>query len=366
VEIAILTSSRADYGFYKPLLNFSKKGKVKFHLVVFGTHLSKKHGYTVDQIKQDGMSIYESIPTPIKGDKPSDIADCIGHVHQSFSKFWDKHQFNYILCLGDRYEMYAAVSASVPFNIPVIHLSGGEETKGAIDNYYRHALSLMAKIHFTNTAKNAKRVAEIVGSKKNIFHTGSLAIDNINASKLLSAKAFQAQFHFNINQLFYLFTFHPETVNYHANEKYAKELFQFLKTADTAILVTMPNADTAGNIVREILIKAAHANAKITLVESLGSVGYYTAMKHCALVIGNSSSGIVEAASFNKYVINLGSRQAGRERGKNVLDVPIVKSKIEKAIVQVKVKSKVAIKSIYGDGKAATRMLTILNSIKTK
>jgi GDP/UDP-N,N'-diacetylbacillosamine 2-epimerase (hydrolysing) len=366
VEIAILTSSRADYGFYKPLLNFSKKGKVKFHLVVFGTHLSKKHGHTIDQIKEDGMTIYESIKTPIKGDSPADIADCMGVVHQRFAQFWNKHSFDYILCLGDRYEMYAAVSASVPFNISVIHLSGGEETKGAIDNYYRHALSLMAKIHFTNTAKNAKRVAEIIGSKKNIYHTGSLAIDNINASKLMSAKAFQAQFHFNINQLFYLFTFHPETVNYQANAKYAKELFHFLKVIDTAILVTMPNADTAGNIIREVLVNVAKENAKITLVESLGSLGYYTAMKHCALVIGNSSSGIVEAASFNKYVINLGSRQAGREKGKNIIDLPIVKVQIEKAIGQIKAKSKAEIKNIYGDGKAAMLMMTILNSIKTK
>jgi GDP/UDP-N,N'-diacetylbacillosamine 2-epimerase (hydrolysing) len=351
VEIVILTSSRADYGFYKPILNFSKKGKVKFHLVVFGTHLSKKHGHTIDQIKEDGISIYESIKTPIKGDSPADIAHCMGVVHQRFAQFWNKHSFDYILCLGDRYEMYAAVSASVPFNI---------------DNYYRHALSLMAKIHFTNTARNAKRVAEIIGSKKNIYHTGSLAIDNINASKLMSVKAFQAQFHFNINQSFYLFTFHPETINYQANTRYAKELFHFLKATDTAILVTMPNADTAGNIIREVLVKASIENAKITLVESLGSIGYYTAMKHCTLVIGNSSSGIVEAASFNKYVINLGNRQAGREQGENIIDVPIVKVQIEKAILKVKAKSKSIIKNIYGDGMAAMRMMTILNAIKTK
>ena len=192
MEIAILTSSRADFGFYKPLIYLLQKQKsIKTNLIVFGTHLSKKHGFTITDIKNSGFEVHAEIDLVPDGDSPKDIAETIGLAHLKFAEFWYQDKFDLIICIGDRFEMFAAVSASVPFGIAVVHISGGEETLGAIDNVYRHAISLMSKYHFTNTQKNAERVKQIIGSSKNIYNTGSLAIDNINQTQLFDAKEFK-------------------------------------------------------------------------------------------------------------------------------------------------------------------------------
>lgn len=364
MEIAILTSSRADYGFYKPLLTFKNKGKVRFKLIVFGTHLSRKHGYTVRAIEEDNIPIALKVKTQFVGDQPVDISTSIGRIHSQFATVWQENKFDAILCLGDRYEMYAAVSASVPFNIPVIHLSGGEETLGAIDNYFRHALTLMASYHFTNTKLNAKRVAQLTGSKENVYHTGSLAIDNILATELYTVQAFQERFGFDLTKPFILFTFHPETVNYELNEQYADELIRFLSEIEMNVLATMPNADTYGSVIREKLQALQKTQKRLFLYESLGSKGYYSAVKHSFCVLGNSSSGLVETASFGKYTINLGDRQKGRERGENVLDCPVNAQEMKRCVQSIARLKPLNGKNRYGDGKAAARMIKILNKIE--
>ena len=367
MEVAILTSSRADYGLYKPLLNALKsQKKIKPRLIVFGTHLSFQHGYTIDQIKADGYPVFKEIETPIAGDTPQIISEIVGKVHIKFAALWAGTYFDLILCLGDRYEMYAAVSASVPFNIPVAHISGGEETLGAIDNYYRHALTLLSICHFTNTKNNAKRVKQLINSEKNVHFTGSLTVDNIKTTKLLSAREFSSKFNFDIAQPFILFTFHPETVNYKRNILFANVIKDILRKQKVSVLVTMPNADTMGNTIRKQLVAAAKENKNIYLIESLGSQGYYTAMKHCMMVMGNSSSGIVEAASFGKYVINMGDRQKGREQGKNILNVPIEEKAVLKLIYKVQKMPDPGYKNIYGDGKTASRMVKVLSKINDK
>lgn len=364
MEIAILTSSRADFGFYKPLINeLNKSKKHLVRLVVFGTHLSHKHGYTVSYIKEQGYDVYKEIETVIDGDSPEVIAKTIGLVVEKFADFWSKNAFDLIVCLGDRYEMFAAVAASVPFNIPVAHISGGEETLGAIDNTYRHSLSLMAKYHFTNTKKNAARVEGIIGLGRNIYFTGSLAIDNIKTTKLLTKELFKIKFGIDINQPFILFTFHPETVDFRKNTSYAKILGNILSKSKTRFIVTMPNADTASSEIREAILNAAQINKNIITVESLGSEGYYTALKHCTFVMGNSSSGIVEAASFSKYVLNIGARQKGREKGKNIIDVKVDEKEILSALDEIVQKPKLDRKNIYGTGVAAKKIVTILNKI---
>lgn len=364
MEIAILTSSRADFGFYKPLLNLlQKQSEINFKLVVFGTHLSPGHGYTVNDIKASGYDNIVEVAAIPDGDKAIDITKTIGNAHIAFAEFWDKNNFDLIICIGDRYEMFASVSASIPFNIPVAHISGGEETLGAIDNVYRHSMTLMSKYHFTNTANNAERVKQITGSSKNVFHTGSLAVDNINETQLYDASGFKEAFNFDINEPFILFTFHPETVDYMMNQQYADIIGDMLTDMKCNVLVTMPNADTMGGVIREALCKAADNNKKIHLIESLGSKGYYTALKKCVLVLGNSSSGIIEAASFSKYVINLGNRQLGREAGNNVIHCKIDKREILNTINSIEKMPEPDAKNIYGDGKASIKIYEVLKSI---
>ena len=369
MEIGILTSSRADYGFYRPLIKkLNQVENINAGFIVFGTHLSMKHGYTIKQIKNDGYKIFKKIKTNLNGDLPKDISETIGLVHQQFANYWATSKVQLIICLGDRYEMYAAVSASVPFNITVIHISGGEETLGTTDNYFRHALTLMAKYHFTNTKKNAERVAQIINSKKNIFHTGSLSIDNINETRLISITDFQSKFKFDISSPFILFTFHPETVDYKKNKEYSKIIFNVLVKQKTNILVTMPNADTMGQTIRDGLHLAANRSKNIHLLESLGSAGYYTALKYCDFVMGNSSSGIVEAASFGKYVLNMGSRQKGREQGENVINVDMNEKDILNQISKIYIQRSKSrrFQNIYGDGKAAINMLKVISNIKVE
>lgn len=363
MEIAVLTSSRADYGFYKPLLKFKDKGNINFNLIVFGTHLSEKHGYTISTIIEDEIDISMQVHTQVDGDAPAEISRSIGEIHKQFSEVWRNNSYDFILCLGDRFEMYAAVSASVPFNIPIIHLSGGEETSGAIDNYFRHALTLMSKIHFTNTKLNAKRVAEIKGSSKNIYHTGSLAIDNIISTELFTPEEFKAKFNFNLKDQFILFTFHPETLNFELNSIFAKELESFIINSKYSILATMPNTDTNGSVIRDMLLKVNESCSHFFIYKSLGSKGYYSALKYAYCVLGNSSSGIVEAASFGKYAINLGDRQKGRERGENIIDCPISELEINLKLEELKSLSKLDVNNIYGDGKTAGKMIEILRTL---
>lgn len=364
MEIAILTSSRADFGFYKPLLNLlGNQNEISFRLVVFGTHLSPDHGYTINDIKASGYKDLAEVEAIPNGDNAIDIVKTIGTTHIKFAEFWDKNNFDLILCIGDRYEMFSAVSASIPFNIPLAHISGGEETLGAIDNIYRHSLSLMAKYHFTNTQNNAKRVGEITGSMKNVYHTGSLAVDNINETELYDPKTFKHVFNFDIDQPFILFTFHPETIDYKMNEEYARIMRDVLIDLEYNVLVTMPNADTMGGVIREALYEASTKNKNIHLVESLGSKGYYTALKNSFLVLGNSSSGLIEAASFGKYVINVGNRQLGREAGVNVIHCKIDKEEIFNVIKKVEKLPELGVNNIYGDGNASTKIYEVLKKI---
>lgn len=364
MEVAILTSSRADFGFYKPLLNLLSKQKgINYNLVVFGTHLSLDYGYTIDNIRASGYGNIIEVKAIPKGDMAIDIVKTIGNTHLIFAEFWEDHNFDLILCLGDRYEMFSAVSASIPFNVPIAHISGGEETLGAIDNVYRHSLSLMSTYHFTNTKSNAERVIEITGSSKNVYNTGSLAVDNIKETKLYTSNEFKDLFNFDLGHPFILCTFHPETVNYKMNSEYALIISDVLTELKYNVLVTMPNADTNGGVIRNELYKTANNSSNIFLFESLGSRGYYTALSRCLLVLGNSSSGIVEAASFSKFAINVGSRQLGREFGLNVIHCKIDREDILKEIENVENLSPLDSNNIYGEGNASNKILEVLKKI---
>lgn len=367
MEIAILTSSRADFGFYRPLLKLLNiQTEIKFKLVVFGAHLSTQFGLTINEIKAENYKNLTEVNAVPKGDRAIDIAISIADTQFKFAEYWAKNTCDLILCLGDRYEMHAAVSASIPFNIPIAHISGGEETLGAIDNIYRHSLSIMADYHFTTTTKNYEKVKQIKGTSKNVFLTGSLAVDNIYQTKLYDPIEFRELFNFEIDSFFILFTFHPETVNFKKNSEYTSIIHDTLVSLDYNILVTMPNSDTMGGIIRDTLNDAAIKNKKIKLVESLGSRGYYTALKHSSMVLGNSSSGIIEASSFSKYVINIGDRQLGREHGENIIHCRINKKEILKSIELVCQSTRFKPFNIYGSGDASVKIMNELKKIKTQ
>lgn len=335
VKIGILTSSRADYSIYYPLikaLNLLPNSNIE--IIAFGTHLSEEYGYTVNQILADGFDVPHRIDNCYSiGDTPYDIANAMGNTLLQFSKFWESNQFDLVFCLGDRYEMFAAVSASVPFQVKIAHLYGGEKTEGAIDDCLRHAISLMSKFHFTACEAYKTRVIELTSNTDNAYNFGHLSIDNLERLPLLNAEELQIKTGVNFAKPTILCTFHPETINYESNGIYAQEICNaFSELTEFQILITMPNSDTGGAIIRSSFETLAKTHNHIFTTENLGTIGYLSAMKHCKMMVGNTSSGFVEASYFPTTVINLGERQTGRIITPNIFNTPISKQQIIEAI----------------------------------
>ena len=367
MRVSVLTSSRADFGIYLPLLNsLNKDPYFDLNIIAFGTHLSHEHGFTLNNIIEHGFNVQHKVKNII-GDTPKEIAEAMALTIKEFSEIWnvEKGKTDLIICVGDRYEMYAAVSASIPFNLSIAHIHGGETTLGSIDNIFRHSLTLMATYHFTSTESHSEKVIKLTNNMSNVFNIGSLSLDNIDTIQLLSIDEFKFKFNIDLTKPTILVTFHPETVLYENNEGYTKEICStFEEMQNFQIVITMPNADTMGNIIRENFIHLSSKYNHIFSVENFGIQGYFSAMKHCKFLLGNTSSGILEAASFNKYVINLGNRQKGRTAGKNVLNVPIDKILILEMVKKVTNWGEFFGENIYkGTQPANQRIIEVLKKI---
>ncbi len=367
-RIAILTSSRADYGIYLPLLKAMEKDiYFEVHIISFGTHLSPFHGNTIDQIRNDGFEPSFQIESMLAGDSPNAVATSMALTSLKFADFWKNHKtdFDLVFCLGDRYEMFAAVTAGIPFNIQFAHLHGGEKTLGAFDNIFRHSITLVSKFHFVSCKEHGDRVSELTELKENIFDVGALSLDNIKTLPLLSKDDFLDSFGIDLNLQTILVTVHPETLTPEMNVTYVEELsVTLLELQKYQVIITLPNADTNGTLVRGRLLQLPDQSGnRIYCFENLGPKGYLTAMKYCSFLLGNTSSGIIEAASFGKYVINLGNRQEGRKQSQNILNVPFNKTMILKSVAEIENKPIYTGGNIYFKGNAAQSICSILKRI---
>ncbi len=360
-KVTLLTSSRADYSIYRPLLQLLQlQPEIKLQLVAFGTHTAPLFGNTIETIRKDGFSVERELPFVLNGTSPQSIAVSMADTMEQFSKVWSELPTDLIICLGDRYEMFAAVAASVPFAIPVAHIHGGETTLGAMDNVFRHSLTHMALIHFTGCETYREKVIALKGTANGVFNTGALSIDNLEGLELLSKKQFLENFGVDLNQPTLLTTFHPETVSFQRNAQHAKYLSAALEklVADFQVIITMPNADTMGNVIRDEMKLLTERNRnRIFAFENLGTIGYLSAMRHCAMLVGNTSSGFVEASYFPKWVINLGNRQAGRLLTENIRTIAIEKELIVKEVQLLNSLSVPVLQHPYGNGHAAESMM---------
>ena len=323
MKIGILTSSRADYGIYLPLLQkLNIDTFFEIEIIAFGTHLSKFHGFTVNEIELDNFTKIHKISTLISNDDEQAIASSYALTVLKFADFWQNNKFDLVFCLGDRFEMSAAVQASIPFGVKLAHIHGGETTLGAIDNIYRHQITLASQIHFTSSIIYEKKITNLIGENKNIYTVGSLSLDNLVNFKPIEKNVFYSKFNISQND-FALITFHPETIAISENEQFAGEMKKALTeiAKQLNLVITMPNADTLGSVYRKKIeeLKAENTN-KITLIENFGKENYFSAMYYSKVLIGNTSSGILEAASFGKHVVNVGDRQKGRAQSSNILD----------------------------------------------
>ena len=335
VKIGILTSSRADYSIYYPLiLKAMELPNTEVEIIAFGTHLSENHGFTLNHILADGFEAKHQLKNCYAlDDSPLGISLAMANTSKVFAEFWNANKFDLVFCLGDRYEMFAAVSAAVPFQINIAHLYGGERTEGAIDDCLRHAISLMSKWHFTACEDYKKRVEELTLHKNRTFNYGHLSIDNLKRLPLLSIEDLKVKTGVDFSQPTILCTFHPETINFDQNVIFANEIaLAFSELTEYQILITMPNSDTGSQPIRDAFAKLESTNSNIHTTENLGTIGYLSAMKHCSMMVGNTSSGFVEASFFPKTVINLGERQTGRIVTSNIINTKITKHDILSAI----------------------------------
>jgi GDP/UDP-N,N'-diacetylbacillosamine 2-epimerase (hydrolysing) len=324
MKIGILTSSRADYGIYRPLLQKMKNDSFfEAEIIAFGTHTSKFHGFTFNEIEKDSFAKTHRISSLISNDDEQGIATSYALTALKFADFWASNTFDLVLCLGDRFEMSAAVQAGIPFGVKFAHIHGGETTLGAIDNIYRHQISLASVLHFTSAEIYTDKVANLTGQTDAIFTVGSLSLDELESFQPIEISSFYNTFKIPEGD-YALVTFHPETIAPKENVGYANEMKTALSAISESInlVITMPNADTLGNEYREKLeALRAEFPQRVLLIENFGKDNYFSAMFYAKIIIGNSSSGIIEAASFHKHVINVGDRQKGRAQSDNVIDV---------------------------------------------
>ena len=356
MKIAVLTSSRADYGIYLPLLQRLKtESTIILEIIAFGTHVSENYGFTISDIVKDGYDKIHEINSLVGDDSKKGIATSYGNTVLSFSDFWDVHKFDLVFCLGDRFEMSAAVQASIPFGVKLAHIHGGETTLGAIDNIYRHQITLASQLHFVSTLNYKKKVEELKGKSEKIYDVGALSLDKISNFWPAEKSSFLNKFHIK-DEDYALVTFHPETVEPDSNIFYAKQMKMALVelTKKLNIVFTMPNADTLGSVYRKEIYKIkADIPNKIVIVENFGKSNYFSAMHYAKILIGNTSSGIIEAASFKKYVINVGTRQKGRIKSANVFDVNFdAKNILEKSYSILKLASFSGDNIYYKEGTA--------------
>ena len=365
MKVGVLTSSRADYGIYFPLLRDLKQDPFFYlEIIAFGTHLSQKHGFTINNIVNDNYAKIHKIISLVDDDSEEGIVISYSKTIKEFSNFWVNNSYDLVFCLGDRFEMSAAVQSGIPFGIKFAHIHGGETTLGAIDNIYRHQMTIASDIHFTTTDKSLSKVQNLIGTdSKCVFNVGSLSLNDVNIFRPTDKSVLFKEFNIQ-NEKYALVTFHPETVSTKNNLFYANEMRKALNKISNSIcvVVTMPNADTLGSLFRDELYKLKEEKPDdVVLVENFGKNNYFSAMHYSSILIGNTSSGIIEAASFNKYFINVGDRQKGREQSSNVKNIPFNSDKIISETLKL-IDKKFSGDNIYYKSNSTKRILSILKN----
>ena len=331
-RLAVLTVGRSDYGIYQPVLAaIEKDPDFELELIVSGQHLSPEFGMTVNEIETDGYQIIERVEMLLSADTPAAISKSMGLGMIGFAQAFERSDLEALIVLGDRFEMMAGVLAALPFGIPIIHIHGGELTLGAIDDQMRHSITKMSQLHFVSTETYRERVIQLGESPKRVIVCGAPSLDRLNTMDYLTLAEINAAFKIELEPGFAICTYHPVTTEYEKTEQELTQLLSVFTKLNIQVLFTMPNADTAGRSIRELVLEYCRNHENAFATESMGSQAYFSAMKLAGLMVGNSSSGILEAGALKLPVVNIGTRQDGRVRGINVIDCEPVAPAIEQA-----------------------------------
>lgn len=368
--IGVVSVGRSDYGIYRPLLKKITNSKsLQLHLIAGGMHLSRRHGMTINHIIADGFKIGSKVAIPYSSDSPCGVVASMAAATSCFSRNYEGFRPDILVVLGDRFEMHAAALAALVFKIPVVHVHGGELTQGAIDDALRHSISKLSHLHFVSTADYARRVIQLGEEPSRVFISGALSLDNLHLIRLPSRGELEKKYGFRLKGVPpILVTFHPVTLEYEKTEQQIEELLGALRQFRCPIIFTSPNADTSNNVIVEKIKVFTRRNNFARLIENFGTRDYFGLMKIAGCMVGNSSSGIIEAASFKLPVVNIGIRQKGRLRSGNVIDVDYGSSDIVQGIqlaLSIKFRDSLKkLKNIYGNGEAAKIIVEQLKKIK--
>ena len=328
-QIGVITGTRAEYGLLRNLIFKLKENKsIDFKLIVTGAHLCEKFGNTQSEIIKDEINNYIKVPIPIDDDSKDGMSLSAGIAMSNFAKLFSKYKPDLLIVLGDRYEIFSAVSAAHLAGIRVAHIGGGDITEGAVDDAIRHCITKMSNLHFPGCEQSRKRIIQMGEQPQYVFNVGEPGVENCLDLEKMSRKALAESLNFDIvNSDYSLVTFHPVTMENNTGAEQVYELIHAMdKLKDMYFIITMANADAGGRAINDIWIKEGKKRKNWLVVTSLGVVRYLSAMKYAKLVIGNSSSGIIETPSMGIPTINIGDRQKGRMMAESVIScLPIEK-----------------------------------------
>jgi UDP-hydrolysing UDP-N-acetyl-D-glucosamine 2-epimerase len=366
-RIAVVTTSRADYGhLYWPLRDLSEHDQVDLKIVALGSHLSPEFGYTVQEIEKDGFRIDSRVECLLSSDSDVGMAKTIGVATLGLSDVLGQMRPDILLLIADRYEMLAPASVALALRIPIAHIEGGEISEGAIDDAVRNALTKMSHLHFTSTHLSRQRVIAMGEEEWRVHRAGAPSLDHLRRRDLFSREQLEAQLQIDLRQPTILVVFHPVTIARDTIQE-ADALFAALATLQDQFLFCYPNADAGSRalIERTRALVASRKNTRMFV--NLDAVTYWSLLRHVDLLLGNSSSGIMETASFELPTVNIGLRQQGRERARNVLDVP---SDVDSILDAVRTGRSTAFRSSlngmtnpYGDGSASGKIVRVLSTV---
>ncbi|MCG3679274.1 UDP-N-acetylglucosamine 2-epimerase [Aliarcobacter butzleri] len=368
-KICVVTGTRAEYGLLYWLMKEIEADKeFQLQLIVTGMHLSPEFGLTYKEIEKE-FKINKKIEMLLSSDTSIGISKSMGLAQISFAEVYEELKPDIVVVLGDRYEIFSATSAAMIAKIPIAHLHGGETTEGAFDESIRHSITKMSHLHFTATEEYRNRVIQLGEHPSRVFNVGGMGIENIKRLKLLTKEEFENSIDFKLNKKNILVTFHPVTLENSTAQEQFQELLEVIdELEDTNIIFTKANSDTDGRIINQMIddyvARNFHKSVRFT---SLGQLRYLSALQYVDAMVGNSSSGLLEAPSFKIGTINIGDRQKGRIKADSVIDCSVNKTDIEKAFERLYSKefqnSLINVKNPYGDGCASNIIIEEIKKV---
>ncbi len=368
-KVCVITGTRAEYGLLLWVMQGIKEDtELTLQIIATGMHLSPEFGFTYREIEQDGFKIDRKIEMLTSSDTSVGITKSMGLGMIGFADALNELKPDLIVVLGDRFEIFAAVSAALVARIPVAHIHGGEATEGLIDEAIRHSITKMSHLHFVAAEEYRQRVIQLGENPERVFLVGGLGIDNIKHLKLLDRTELESAINFKLGQKNLLITFHPVTLDVGTAAEQMEELLVALDTLnETHLIFTLPNADTDGRILINMIEQYVKNRSNACVFTSLGQKRYLSCVYYVDGVVGNSSSGLAEVPSFRKGTINIGDRQRGRIQTESVIncepnrqDIKAAMEKLYDQDFQTRLKD---VKNPYGEGGASEKTVKVISSI---